>query len=337
MPDPRFYRRAGAFDLAALARIAGADPLSTTADRARVVSDVASLASATEQDLAYAAGREAAPALSATRAGACLVTPDLADHAPRASLILVCRDPRTAFARAASAFYPMAGQAVSMTSPIAPDARLAPDAVIEAGVVIGPGAEIGAGTRIGANTVVGPGVRVGARCRIGAQVTLQYCLIGDGVLIHPGVRIGQDGFGFAPGAEGLMKIPQLGRVVIGNDVEIGANCTIDRGTLDDTVIGAGTKLDNLVHIAHNVVVGRNCILVAQSGVAGSTVIGDGAMIGPQVGVLDHLTIGPGARIAGQSGVMRDVNAGETVMGYPAKPIRQFWRELAALARLTRKP
>jgi UDP-3-O-[3-hydroxymyristoyl] glucosamine N-acyltransferase len=336
MPDPRFYRRAGPIDVAALARIAGAEVCQSVA-AGRTVEDVASLDAATSTDLAFAAGRAAAETLSRTRAGACIVSAELRDQLPPGCAGLLAANPRAAFAKAATAFYPPAEQAPVMSSGIAPDARVSPDAVIEAGAVIGSGAEIGAATRIGANAVIGPGVRVGAGCRIGAHATLQYCLIGDGVLIHPGARIGQDGFGFVPDAAGLAKIPQLGRVLIGDHVEVGANCTIDRGTLGDTVIGAGCKLDNLVQIAHNVVLGRHCIVVAQAGIAGSTVVGDGAVIGPQAGIIDHISIGAGAQIAGQSGIMRDVAAGETVMGSPARPIKQFWREITALARLVRTP
>lgn len=336
MPDPRFYRRAGSFDLAALARIAGAE-VCRAGDAARRIDDVASLAAATPTDLAFAAGREAVVALADTSAGACIVPASLRDRVPPRCAGLVAPDPRVAFAKAAAAFYPPQAQTIAFGQPIAADARVAADAIIEAGAVLGPGAEIGAGSRIGANTVVGPGVRIGAGCRIGAHVSLQYCLIGDDVLVHPGARIGQDGFGFAPDSGGLAKIPQLGRVIVGHHVEIGANCTIDRGTLGDTVIGDGCKLDNLVQIAHNVVLGRNCIVVAQAGVSGSTIVGDGAVIGPQVGIVDHVTIGAGARLAGQSGIMRDVAPGDTVMGSPARPIKQFWREIASLARLARRP
>jgi UDP-3-O-[3-hydroxymyristoyl] glucosamine N-acyltransferase len=189
---------------------------------------------------------------------------------------------------------------------------------------------------VGPHAVIGTGVEIGEDCDIGANVTIAFSLLGARVIIHPGVQIGQDGFGYTSGPKGPVKVPQLGRVLVGDDVEIGANCTIDRGMLDDTVIGRGCKFDNLVQIAHNVVMGQGCIVVAQAGIAGSCVIGDGVMIGPQVGIIDHITVGSGAQIAGQSGVSADVPAKATMMGYPAKPIRQFWREIAALARLTKR-
>jgi len=182
----------------------------------------------------------------------------------------------------------------------------------------------------------GRGVVIGDDCDIGANVTISFSLVGHRVIVHPGVQIGQDGFGYTAGPKGPVKARQLGRVVIHDDVEIGANSTIDRGMLSDTIIGRGCKFDNLVQIAHNVVMGHGCLVVAQAGIAGSCVIGDGVVIGPQVGIIDHINIGSGAQIAGQSGVSSDVAAKQTVMGYPAKPIRQFWRELATLARLTKR-
>ena len=201
--------------------------------------------------------------------------------------------------------------------------------------MIGPGAEIGSGTVIGANAVVGPGVRIGRGCSVGPNVTIACALIGDRVIIHPGVNIGQDGFGFAMGARGHFKVPQIGRVIVQDGVEIGAGTTIDRGANRDTVIGEGTKIDNLVQIGHNVTVGRHCILVAQCGVSGSTVLEDFVALGGQCGVAGHLTIGMGAQVAATSGVMKDIPAGERWGGAPAQPIREFFREVAVLKKLAR--
>jgi len=309
MPDPRFFRRAGPRTLGQLAEIAGA---AGAFDAKTSIADVAALESATSADVVYVSDKKYLTALSATKAGACLVTAELAAHVPKSCAALICADPRAAFAKAAAVFYPDTSPEYSSKAEIHPTAKIGPNAVIGAGCIIGEG------------------------CVIGANVTITHAVVGKRVIVHPGAQIGQDGFGFAFGPAGPLKVPQLGRVLIGDDVEIGANCTIDRGMLGDTVIGAGTKLDNLVQIAHNVVLGRGCIVVAQAGIAGSCTLGDGVVIGPQVGVIDHITIGTGARIAGKSGVSRDVAASETVMGYPAKPVRQFWREIAALARLTKK-
>ncbi|MGL4444440.1 MAG: UDP-3-O-(3-hydroxymyristoyl)glucosamine N-acyltransferase, partial [Alsobacter sp.] len=212
-------------------------------------------------------------------------------------------------------------------------------AVIEAGVtvdpgaVVGPGAEIGAGTVIASGAVIGPQVRIGRNCSIGAGCTLQAALIGNRVIIHPGVRIGQDGFGFAMSPRGHMKVPQIGRVIIQDDVEIGANTCIDRGASRDTVIGEGTKIDNLVQIGHNVVVGRHCVIVSQVGIAGSTTLEDFAVLGGQVGVAGHLTVGMGAQVAAQSGVAGDVPRGARYGGSPAQPALNWAREIALLKSL----
>jgi UDP-3-O-[3-hydroxymyristoyl] glucosamine N-acyltransferase len=195
---------------------------------------------------------------------------------------------------------------------------------------------LGARCRVGPNTAIGAAVELGDDCRIGANVTLSHCRIGARVVLHPGVRIGQAGFGFAPDPSGPVKIPQLGRVIVGDDVDIGANTTIDRGSGHDTVIGAGTMIDNLVQIGHNVAIGRGCILAGQVGVSGSTRLGDFVMAGGQVGFAGHLTIGSGARIAAKSGLMRDVAPGETVGGNPAVPMRLFMKQVALLQRLARK-
>jgi UDP-3-O-[3-hydroxymyristoyl] glucosamine N-acyltransferase len=207
--------------------------------------------------------------------------------------------------------------------------------VIEAGVVIGAKAVIGDGCWIEANAVIGRGVTIGATSRIGANATISHAEIGSGTRLYPGVRVGQDGFGFAIDPAGHVKVPQLGRVIIGDHVEIGANSCIDRGAGPDTVIGHGTWIDNLVQIGHNVKIGRGCVLVAQSGVAGSTTLEDYAVLAALAGVAGHLKIGMGARIGAKSGVMKDVPAGEEQLGAPAMPVKEFMRQVIALKRLTK--
>ena len=334
MPDSRFYRRAGPFRLGDLAGWCGG-ALAPGGDANTLLHDISSLDAAGPQDISYFSDPRYTVAFGSSRSGACITTESFAKHAPKSCALIVVRDARGAFADITARFYPEPAHQFAQDA-VAPDAIIEPDVTIAPGVVIGPGAKIGRGSRLDANVVIGPGVILGNDCRIGANATLMYCLVGERVIVHHGVCIGQDGFGFVMSAAGHKKVPQLGRVLIGDDVEIGANTTVDRGAMTDTVIGSGTKIDNLVQIAHNVHVGERCIIVAQAGIAGSAHIGNGVVIGGQAAVVDHVQVGDGAQIAGQSGVARDIAPGEVVMGYPAKPIRQFWREVAALSRLTKR-
>ncbi|MFZ2003955.1 MAG: UDP-3-O-(3-hydroxymyristoyl)glucosamine N-acyltransferase [Stellaceae bacterium] len=337
MADNRFFRRAGPRSLDALAALTGArlaDP--TTGDR--LIEDVAPLETAGPGDVTFLDNRKYTDAFMNSRAGAAFIAEGLASRAPAGMALLISREPYKAFARAAQAFYPQppvaAGRAPSAI--IHPTAAVPDDCAIGANVVIEANARLGARCQIGPNSVVGPGVELGDDCIVAANVTLSHCLIGARVVLHPGVRIGQAGFGFAPDAAGPVKIPQLGRVIIGDDVDIGANTTIDRGSGHDTEIGPGTMIDNLVQIGHNVVLGRGCILAGQVGISGSTKLGDYVMAGGQAGLAGHLNIGTGARIAAQAGLMKDVAAGETVIGAPAVPAIAFWRQVAMMQRLARK-
>jgi UDP-3-O-[3-hydroxymyristoyl] glucosamine N-acyltransferase len=337
MADPRFFANAGPFTLGELARRGGAE-LGQGADAGRRITDVAPLDTAGADHISFLDNRKYIDAFANSRAGACVVNAAVAGRAPPGMALLLAPDPYRSYAKIARAFYPVpppeAG--VSARAVVDSEAVLGEGCRIEPGAVIGARAEIGARCHVGANAVVGSGVVTGDDCVIGSGATVSHALLGDRVNIYPGARIGQDGFGFAMGAEGHLKVPQLGRVVIGDDVEIGANTTIDRGAGPDTVIGAGTKIDNLVQIGHNVQIGRGCVIVAQVGISGSTRIDDFAALGGQAGLTGHLKIGAGARIAAQAGVMKDVPPGATVAGAPAVPMTEWLRHAAILGRLARR-
>ena len=336
MPDPRFFAAAGPFTLAEIADAAGAR-LAAGADPAMRLSDVAPLGQATPKQLSFLDNRKYVDAFAACRAGACIAPAALARRAPADVAVLTSDAPYRSYALAAALFHPAPAPVpgVHPAAVIDPAAALAAGCRVEPGAVIEAGARIGARCAIGANATIGPAVEIGDDTRIGAGASLSHCLIGARVSIYPGVRIGQEGFGLAIDRSGHVKVPQLGRVLVEDDVEIGANTTIDRGAGPDTVIGQGCWIDNLVQIAHNVRVGRGCAIAAQTGIAGSVRIGDFVLIAGQVGVVGHLTIGDGARIAGQAGVIRDIEPGGTYGGTPAVPIRQWHRQSAHLARLAR--
>ncbi len=337
MADPRFFTNAGPFPLADLAARAGAE-LRGADDPSRSVTDVAPLETGEPEHLSFLDNKKYVDAFQASRSGACLVREEFANKAPSGMAVLITDDPYRAYAKIASAFYPPPPltPGVAATATVHPSATLGAGCQVDPGAVIGAGVEIGEHCHIGANAVIGHGVKIGSHCRIGPLSSVGFALIGDRVYIHPGARIGQDGFGFAMGPQGHLTVPQLGRVVIHDDVEIGANSTIDRGAGPDTVIGLGCKIDKLVQIGHNVQLGRGCVLVSQVGISGSTKLGDFVVAAGQAGLTGHLQIGSGARIGAQAGVMRDIAAGETVGGSPAVPITQWLRQTAELARLVRK-
>jgi UDP-3-O-[3-hydroxymyristoyl] glucosamine N-acyltransferase len=341
MSDPSFFPQPSPLTLAEIAALTDAT-LPEGVDPDRLISGIGPLDHATPADVTFFEGVRFAAALAATRAGACFCTERDLPSMPRDTAGLVVRSPQRAFATVGARLYPQAMRplpvegitGVSPAAHVSAAARLERGVTVEAGAVVGAGAEIGEGTLIGAGTVIGPNVRIGRHAAIGPQVTVLHALIGNRVIIHGGARIGQDGFGFVPGAAGHLKVPQIGRVVIQDDVEIGANAAIDRGSNRDTVIGEGTKIDNLVQIGHNCVIGRHCLIAGQAGISGSVTIGDFVMIGGSAGLRDNITIGNGAQIGARAAVGSDIPAGERWMGMPAQPMAAWLRELKALKRLS---
>jgi UDP-3-O-[3-hydroxymyristoyl] glucosamine N-acyltransferase len=309
----------------------------------RRISNIAPLDTAVSADISFLDKPKFLDALAITRAGACFVSPRFEAKAPQGLAVLVTPEPYRAFVAVTRALFPDALHPSSLfglkgcskDAHVHPSARLEANVTVDPLAVIGAHAEIGAGTVIAAGAAIGPGVRIGRDCAIGAGATVQHALIGDRVIIHPGVRIGQDGFGYLPGPKGHQKIPQTRRVIIQDDVEIGANSAIDRGATRDTIIGEGTKIDNLVQIAHNTSIGRHCVLAAQTGISGSVQVGDYVMMGGQVGIADHLTIGDGAMLAARSGVTSDVPAGARYNGWPAQPSREWLRGVTWVRRMAR--
>ena len=328
MPDQRFYTTEAALSIGDIVGIARS--IDKTARQTGQGGAVARVAAPDEEALenavVFCQEKSAAEQLAQRSFGLALARPLFADMLKSSGPLIICDAPRRIFADIARRLHRPRGDAEGQA------------ALIGAGVskhetaVIGARAEIGEGCTIGPCAVIGPGVRLGPGSSVGAGASIHFALVGARAQILAGARIGEAGFGFADERPVPVWLPQLGRVVLGDDVEIGANSTVDRGALRDTMIGSGTKIDNLVHVGHNVRIGRNCFIAGQVGFAGSCVIGDGVMIGGQTGFADHVVVGDGARIAAQSGLMRDVPAGESWGGAPAAPSRVWLRATAAMMR-----
>ena len=331
--DARFFARRGPHSLAAVAAAAGGEAEGSGAEI--WLHGLAPLQTATPDTVSFLDNRRYVDALKATKAGAVLVHPALASHVPAGSIAIRTAQPYLGWARVAAMFHPEppAKPGIHPSAVVDPAARVDASAEIGPLAVIEAGAEIGPRCRIGPLAVIGAGVVLGADCRVGAGASISHAVVGERVYLYPGSRVGQEGFGFATGPAGFTTVPQLGRVLIGDDVEVGANTTIDRGSSQDTVIGAGSRIDNQVQIGHNVRLGRCCVIVAQAGISGSAVLGDFVQLGGQAGITGHLTIGDFARIGAKSGVMADVPAKAEYVGAPAQPAREFFREYATLRKI----
>ncbi|MEM1086111.1 MAG: UDP-3-O-(3-hydroxymyristoyl)glucosamine N-acyltransferase [Pseudomonadota bacterium] len=326
--DHRFYDFHGERSLAEICDKVDAE---VDHDSEQTVSGVGAMHTAGPGDLIFFEGKESDAGAISAHAAACFTTEKLATVLPENVVPLICDAPRRAHMQAARLLFTRKDWTSEGSPPAVHEtARVAPTAVIGAGAAIGPNSVIGPGA------VIGPGVQIGYDCVIGPNATIQCALIGNGVKIYAGAHIGETGFGVLFGDKGPEDVSHWGRAILQDHVTIGAGSCVDRGVFEDTIIGEGTKLDNVVQIAHNAVIGRNCLFASFTGISGSTSVGDGVIMGGRVGIADHLKIGDGAVLTADAGVMTDVPAGETWGGRPAKPFRQFLREVAWLQRQVKR-
>ena len=334
MADSRFHLKTEPKTLDDLADLIGGE---VQGNGELVVNDVASLSDAGASDISFLDNAKYKDAFKNTHAGVCIVSPEMVQFAPENCQLIISKKPYKSYALIAQAFYPenYPKAQISDFAHVHESTEIGEGCIIEAGAVVAEGVKLGQGCWIEANATIGKNVDIGNKSRIGANASVSHAVIGEASRLYAGARIGQDGFGFAIDPAGHVKVPQLGRVIIGDHVEIGANTCIDRGSGPDTIIGDGTWIDNNVQIGHNAKVGRGCVIIAQVGIAGSTTLEDFVVVAAQVGIAGHLTIGQGTQIGAQSGVMRDLPAGSKVVGTPAVPTKQFMRQVATLKKLTK--
>ena len=331
MPDSRFFEDLGPISLVELASVTGA-VLAKPEEGERLISTVAPLVRGDAVSASFFSDRRYLDDLRATKSGAVFLSAGMAEYAPATCAVLIHKEPHAAYSAAANRLH-RPRLALATDPAIHPSAEIEEGAILAPGVIIGAGARIGRGTSIGSYSVIGPGVALGRNCVVGSHVTIGFALIGDRCGIYSGAVIGEPGFGVTMGQGRTVDVPQLGRVIIQDNAGIGACTCVDRGAWDDTVIGENTKIDNMVQIAHNVRIGRNCLIAAHTGISGSCIVGDNVHFGGQAGIADHMKIGDGARIGARAGVMQDIPPGEVWAGTPARPIRRWLREAALIARL----
>ena len=342
MSDSRFFKNSGPFDLAEISSFIEGE-LSGNDNENIPIADISSLKLANEnevtffQDLSYKAD------LSQTKAGACIIKKEHKDFAPENIRLIYSENPYIDFTKISQLFYPdeilpksttRLGKGLSFDGSDK-SISLSEGVFIEEGAVIGAGVVIGSDTVISSNAVIGKGVQIGSKSFIGANVTITHSIIGNHTIIHQGSSIGQDGFGFAMSVSGHIKIPQVGRVIIKDNIEIGANCSIDRGSINDTVIKSGTKIDNMVHIAHNCIIGENCIIAGMVGLAGSTTLEDFVVMGAKSGAVGHITIGARSQIAAKAGVSKSLPPGKVWAGFPIREINLWKRDISSIRRLSK--
>lgn len=335
MPDSRFYEGCAPVNLDQVCEWLELEQLPQSEKR---IQHLATLSSAKQNDLTYFADAKLKTALQNSSAGFCLVSAENANLLPKQMVAVIVDDPQKAFVCLLQKMYrmhqPFTG--ISDHAMISETASIGPGTTVGPFTSIADGAQIGQNCFLDSHVAIGPGVMVGDNTVVLSHSSLNAAHIGADCILHNGVRIGQAGFGFLPGPTGHTAIPQVGCVIIEKGCNIGANVTIDRGALDNTKIGHGSIIDNQVHIAHNVTLGQYCILAGQTGISGSVTVGDFVIMGGQVGVADHITIGSGAQIAAKTGLLSDIAPGEKVMGYPARSVKQFFREVATLKKLSQK-
>lgn len=337
MVDTAFFKNNGPFTLAQIAEVCEAE-LEDKSKADVQIKDLATMFTAGEGEICFFFDKKKKAAGAEIKATACVTTQELAPFVPENVIKLISANPHLGFVKLNYAMYeeykPQPG--ISPKASVAPTAQIGKDCYIGDFAVIEEGVKIGDNCIIEPHATIGRNCQIGSRCRIGAGAGISHCIMGNDCYIYGGARIGWDGFGFMMLQGQHKRIPQLGRVIIGNDVEIGANSCVDRGALDDTVIGDGCRIDDLVMVAHNVKLGRGCILVSQTGIAGSCTFGDYVVCGGQTGFADHLNVGSGAQIGAQSGIMRDIEPGTVVMGTPAVPIKDFMRQVSYIQKLSKK-
>jgi len=338
MVDTKFFGNAGEFKLGNLLELAEISDVDISSrDASKIIDNAQVLDAAQTRDISLAAHKSYAKALSATNAGVVLVSKALADQVPAGSVAVLCKDPHYSYVKILKVLFPAKRRRLAIAPIIsgAAEPEIENDVTIADYATIGSEAHIGQGTIIGPNAVIGPNVKIGRNCFIGANVTIECSLVGDDVSIANGVRIGADGFGWLDFGKSNIKIPQLGRTIIQSNVEIGANTTIDRGALDDTIIGENSKVGAMVKISHGSKIGRNCLIAPMAGLAGATILEDGVLIGANVGTVGHITMGEGSIAHPRASITKDWPAGSKIAGTPAQNIKDLWREYAVVRRLAK--